>query len=125
MRANAILQCGLVLLVSVTLSPAILSPAMAQTAQPAAPIPKVDPSLIPGLRADMLSARAEVQAQLDKGDAAKRELDQRMAEINRWKAQIPDVDKDKALYEKIWPPATPRRTAITWRLQSIMAGSVP
>jgi chromosome segregation ATPase len=78
----------------------IAAPASAQTAPAAPTFPKVDPSLIPGLRSQMLSARAEAQAVLDKGDAAKREMDQRRAELDRWNAQIADVDKDKALYLK-------------------------
>lgn len=86
---------------AMTPSPATAQIASATAATPAiAPIKKVDPSLIPELRADMLSARAEAQSWLDKSVAAKRELDQRVNEMDRWKAQIADVDKDREIFKR-------------------------
>ena len=77
-----------------------MSPATAQTASPAVPVATIDPSLIPGFRAAMLASRAEAQAQTDKRRAIQRESDERMAEKERWQAQIADVDKAKALYQQ-------------------------
>lgn len=96
-----------VTILAVSLSAVLIpSPATAQIASATAstpatpPIKKVDPSLIPGLRADMQSARAEAQSWLDKSVAAKRELDQRIKELDSWKAQIADVDKDREIFKR-------------------------
>jgi len=82
---------------------AVPFPAAAQAPAPVStpapgPVQRIDPSLIPGLVAQMRSARAEAQAWLDRSEAAERELRQRTAEWGRWQAQIDEVAKARALF---------------------------
>lgn len=96
MRATLTLPCALLLAAGIH-----ADPAAAQTATTApTPVAKIDPSLLPGIRADLQASCAEVKVLEDKRASLKRDFDSRMAEKARWQAQIADVDKAKAQYEK-------------------------
>jgi DNA repair exonuclease SbcCD ATPase subunit len=61
---------------------------------------KIDPSLIPGLQAQLKAAQDEAASASDTRDAAKKEMDQRMSEKNRWQDEYAAVKKDQELYQK-------------------------
>ena len=87
------------LALAVTAAPLASANAPAWAAEAAATA-ALDPSLVPGLRAELAAARAEAQAQMDKVRASDDEMNRRGAERDRWQAQIAEVDRDKALYDK-------------------------
>jgi len=61
---------------------------------------KIDPSLIPGLQAQLKAAQDEAASASDTRDAAKKEMDQRMSEKNHWQDEYATVRKDRELRNK-------------------------
>jgi predicted nucleic acid-binding Zn-ribbon protein len=59
----------------------------------------VDPSLMPGLIAQLNAAAGDIASARDSANAAKKEMDERRAESDRWKAQLAPIDKDKAAFD--------------------------
>ncbi len=85
--------------------------------EPAAAV-KIDPSLVPGLKAQIKAAQDDQVSARDSMKTAETERDARQAESSRWKADVASVDKDKALYEAQYKDYAAQRTAINSQVDS-------